>query len=41
MNRRTFVRRGLVGAAVLFLGGGGLALYPTLETATPTRPLLL
>lgn len=39
MNRRAFLKRGLLGAAVLLLGGSGLALYPTLETARPTRQL--
>ncbi len=39
MNRRAFVRRGLWGGLVLVLGGGGLALYPTLDTGGPLRPL--
>lgn len=39
MNRRSFVQRGLFGGALLVLGGGGLALYPTRRLASPTRPL--
>lgn len=39
MNRRRFVQRGLFGGAVLLLGGGGLALYPTRRLATPSKPL--
>jgi hypothetical protein len=39
VKRRRFLRVGLVGAGLLALGGGGLALYPTRETVTPTRPL--
>ena len=39
MNRRTFLKRGLAGAAVLALGGGTLAVLPTKEIAAPTRAL--
>jgi hypothetical protein len=39
MNRRRFVQRGLFGTAVLLLGGGGLSLYPTRHTASPSKPL--
>ena len=39
MNRRTFVKRGLFGGALLLLGGGGLSLYPTRHLASPTTPL--
>jgi len=39
MNRRTVLKRGLLGAGVLVLGGTGLAMYPTLDTGAPTRPL--
>ncbi|HEY1954122.1 MAG TPA: hypothetical protein VGH28_00870 [Polyangiaceae bacterium] len=39
MNRRTFLKRGLAGGAVLLLGGGGLALIPTKEQGAPTRAL--
>ncbi|MEP7123431.1 MAG: hypothetical protein ABJE95_21065 [Byssovorax sp.] len=39
MNRRRFVQRGLFGAAVLLLGGGGLSLYPTRHLASPSKPL--
>lgn len=39
MNRRRFVQRGLFGAAVLLLGGGGLSLYPTRHIASPSKPL--
>jgi len=34
-SRRTFLKRGLFGSAVLLLGGGGLALYPSREVASP------
>ncbi len=40
MNRRVFLKTGLVGGAILALGGTGLALFPTRHLATPTRPLL-
>jgi hypothetical protein len=40
MNRRGFLKRGLFGGALLVLGGGGLALYPTRHLASPVRPLL-
>jgi hypothetical protein len=39
MNRRSFVKRGLFGGALLLLGGGGLSLYPTRHLASPTKPL--
>jgi hypothetical protein len=39
MNRRTFLKRGLAGAAVLALGAGGLAVLPTKHLATPKRAL--
>jgi hypothetical protein len=39
MNRRSFVQRGLFGGALLLLGGGGLALYPTRHLASPTKAL--
>jgi hypothetical protein len=39
MNRRRFVQRGLFGAALLLLGGGGLSLYPTRHLASPSKPL--
>jgi hypothetical protein len=38
-NRRTFLRTGLFGGALLALGGAGLALYPTRHVASPLRPL--
>jgi hypothetical protein len=39
VNRRTFLRRGLFGGAVLALGAGGLALYPGRRVASTTRAL--
>ncbi len=39
MDRRTFLKRGAIGGAVLFLGAGGLAAFPSGELAQPTRPL--
>ena len=39
MNRRAFLKTGLVGGALLALGGTGLALFPTRHLAAPTRPL--
>jgi hypothetical protein len=39
MQRRTFLKRGLLGGAVLVLGGAGVALQPTRRTATPRAPL--
>ena len=39
MNRRTFLKRGLAGGAVLLLGGGTLALLPTKEQGAPTHAL--
>ena len=41
MNRRTFLRRGMAGGAVLILGAGGLAAIPTKDVATPTRALVV
>jgi hypothetical protein len=39
MDRRTFLRRGLLGGAVLALGGVGLTLLPTAHLADPRGPL--
>jgi hypothetical protein len=39
VNRRTFLKRGLVGGAVLLLGGGTLALLPTKEVVAPEADL--
>jgi TAT (twin-arginine translocation) pathway signal sequence len=39
MNRRSFLKTGLVGAGLLLLGGSSLALIPTRSIATPTRAL--
>jgi hypothetical protein len=40
MNRRTFLRRGIVGGALLAVGGAvGLGAWPTNESARPRRPL--
>jgi hypothetical protein len=40
MDRRSFLKKGLFGGALLALGGGGtLALLPTRAVAAPTRPL--
>lgn len=39
MNRRRFVQRGLFGAGVLLLGGGGLMLSPSRRLASPSKPL--
>jgi hypothetical protein len=40
LNRRTFIKRGVLGGALLMLGGGtALVLAPTKELATPTSPL--
>jgi len=39
VNRRTFLKRGLAGGAVLFLGGGTLALLPTKEVVAPEADL--
>jgi hypothetical protein len=42
VNRRTFLKRGLIGGAVLVLGGGTLALLPTKEVvAAPTTLAVL
>jgi hypothetical protein len=38
-NRRGFLKKGLLGGALLLLGGGGLALYPTRRIASPQGPL--
>lgn len=41
MNRRTFIKRGLLGGAILLLGGGGtLAILPSKDNGAPTEPLL-
>ena len=40
-SRRSFLKKGLFGALVLALGGGGLALYPSGHVASPTAPLLV
>jgi hypothetical protein len=40
MTRRTFLKRGLIGGALLILGGGAtLTLLPTRESGTPLHPL--
>jgi hypothetical protein len=39
MKRRTFLKRGLAGAAVLALGGGTLALLPTKNVGAPLKAL--
>lgn len=39
MNRRTFLKRGLAGGALLAAGGVGLSLWPTMKRWTPTRQL--
>ena len=39
MDRRTFIKRGLLGGSLLALGGVGLALYPGRDSALPTEPL--
>lgn len=39
-SRRSFLKKGLIGSAVLVLGGTGLALFPSKQIATPTAPLL-
>lgn len=41
MDRRSLLKRGLLGGALLVLGGTGLALYPTRHLAAPERPLLV
>jgi hypothetical protein len=40
MDRRSFLKKGLLGGALLVFGGTGLALFPTRHLASPTRPLL-
>ena len=40
MNRRTLLKRGLLGGVVLLLGGGTLALLPAKIIGAPTEPLL-
>lgn len=41
MNRRTLLKRGLLGGALLLLGGGGtLALFPSKDGPPPSGPLL-
>ena len=39
-SRRRFLKTGLLGGAVLALGGVGLALYPSKEVGVATAPLL-
>jgi hypothetical protein len=39
VDRRTFLKRGLVGGAVLLLGGGTLAVLPTKDQGAPKRAL--
>jgi hypothetical protein len=39
VNRRTFLRRGLFGGAILAVGGTGLALWPSLLERKPRSPL--
>jgi hypothetical protein len=39
MERRAFVKTGLLGGALLALGGSGLALFPTRHLGTPLRAL--
>lgn len=39
MDRRTFLRRGLIGGAVLMLGAGGLFALPSGDLAQPVRAL--
>jgi hypothetical protein len=39
VDRRTFIKRGAIGGAVLFLGAGGLVAFPSGELAQPTRAL--
>jgi hypothetical protein len=41
MNRRSFLKKGLLGGALLALGGAGLALSPTRTLAQPRRRLLV
>jgi hypothetical protein len=39
VQRRDFLKKGLLGSALLALGGGGLLLYPGRRLATPTQAL--
>ncbi|MFT3770187.1 MAG: twin-arginine translocation signal domain-containing protein [Minicystis sp.] len=39
MDRRGFLKKGLLGGAVLVLGGAGIALQPTRRIAAPIAPL--
>ena len=39
MDRRTFLKRGAIGGAVLFLGAGGLVAFPSGALDSPTRAL--
>jgi hypothetical protein len=39
VDRRTFLKRGAIGAGVLLLGGVGLAAFPSGDLAAPTRAL--
>jgi len=38
-SRRSFLRKGLIGGALLALGGVGLAVYPSKEVGVATAPL--
>lgn len=38
-SRRSFLRKGLLGSALLLLGGDALSLYPSKHIAAPTAPL--
>lgn len=39
MNRRSFLKTGLLGGALLALGGTSLALFPTRHQGSPSHPL--
>lgn len=39
-SRRSFLRKGLLGSALLLLGGDGLSLYPSKYIKAPTVPLV-
>lgn len=39
MDRRTFLKRGAIGGAVLFLGAAGLVAFPSGELDAPTKAL--
>jgi hypothetical protein len=38
-SRRSFLKKGLIGGALLALGGGALAVYPSKEVGVATAPL--